>query len=51
MNYRQLFWRIFKAAFAGAAPTGCFRVPISQYHLQTLTKIYNQWKENNENNA
>lgn len=45
-SYRHLFWQIFKTAFVGG--TG-FRVPIPQYHLQQLSKIYQQWKTDKDN--
>lgn len=50
-SYKHLFWQVFKAAFAGVGYAGGLRVvPMSQYTLQTLSHIYEQWKKDKKNN-
>lgn len=50
-SYKHLFWQVFKVAFAGVGYAGGLRVvPMSQYTLQTLSHIYDQWKKDKKSN-
>lgn len=50
-SYKHLFWQVFKTAFAGVGYAGGLRVvPMSQYTLQTLSHIYDQWTKDKKSN-